>query len=48
MSESKLNVSNVIEITNNTPLEERETDFTLRVIDSVLAMVSRNTAKLNA
>lgn len=46
MSESKLNVSNVIEITNNTPLEERETDFTLRVIDSILTMASRNTAKV--
>lgn len=46
MSESKLNVSNVIEITNNTPLEERETDFTLRIIDSVLTMASRNTAKV--
>ena len=46
MSESKLNVNNIIEITNNTPLEKRETDFTLRVIDSVLTMASRNTAKV--
>ena len=45
MSESMLNVNSVIEITNNTPLEERETDFTLRTIDSVLTMASRNTAK---
>ena len=46
MSGSKLNVKNVIEITNNIPLKERETVFTHRVTDAVLTMTSINTAKV--
>ena len=46
MSGSKLNVKNVIEITNNISLKERETVFTHRVTDAVLTMASINTAKV--
>ena len=46
MSESKLNVSNVIEITNNTPLEERESTFVYRATDYTLTMTSINTGNV--
>lgn len=46
MSGSRLNVNNVIEITNNSALEERETAFVYRTTDAVLTMASINTAKV--
>ena len=46
MPESKLNVSNVIEITNNTPLEEREPTFVYRTTDYTLMMTSINTGNV--
>lgn len=46
MSESKLNVNNVIEITNNTPSEEREPTFVYRTTDYTLTMTSINTGNV--
>jgi len=46
VSESKLNVSNVIEITNNTPLEEREPTYVYSPTDYTLTMTSINTGNV--
>ena len=46
MSESKLNISNVIEITNNTSLEEREPTYVYSPTDYTLTMTSLNTGNV--